>query len=537
MPRHVSIPNPAPQRWFDVAVFALFFVLFLHAVEDPDIWFHMAIGRAVLEQGAVPAQEFYVFTRLGQAAEFHEWGFGLLYHLIQQAAGLAGMVLANALFGALTVFLLYRVARRHGVAPFAALAATLVGFWLLEFRFVQRPEDFLYLALAATLYFVERYRAAGDWRQLLPVPLIGLLLAQLHPSVFMLGLVLGTYVAEAVLRRRPDLKQAAQLLATIVATLGLSVLNPYGVEQLLLPLRFATETALLDSIAEFLPALSTEYASRFVIGVLLGLFALLGIRRRFSLAEWLMLAAFALLAFQHVRNIALLGLALVLPLATALDVVIRRRSWQMALAALCLLLVVIDILPRHRLSLDIEPTAAPVEAAEIIAAQTAGGNILNFYHLGNYLAWRLAGTHRVLIDGRNFRSNAALDLHDTLLLASPGWLRALDRYAIVAVVTPATLPYSGDFIPLAQALATTPGWRLAGREAAGLVFLRDDGRGRPVNRCATQREVWLQAEEELNEGLRDYPDSASIKRSLVVTQSRLAALSNAPCGGGRITGR
>lgn len=486
----------------------------------------MAIGRAVLEQGAVPAQEFYVFTRLGQAAEFHEWGFGLLYHLIHQASGLAGLVLLNALSGALTVFLLYRVACRRGIALFAALTAAIIGFWLLEFRFVQRPENFLYLALAATLYSLERYRASGDWRQLLPVPFIGLLLAQLHPSVIMLGLVLGTYVAEAVIRARPDFKQAGQLLAIIAVTLGISILNPYGLEQLILPLKFATETDLLNDIAEFLPALSTEYAYRFVIGATLGVFALAGIKKRFSLAEWLMLAAFAFLAFQHVRNIALLGLALTLPLATALDVVVKRHARQMALAVVCLLLVIIDIVPRHRLSLDIEPTAAPVAAAELIARQTAGGNILNFYHLGNYLAWRLAGTHRVLIDGRNFRSNAALDLHDTLLLASPGWERALNRYAIVAVVTPATLPYSGDFIPLARQLAETPGWKLAGREPAGLVFLREKGRGRTSarNACLAQQEVWQQAKEELEGNLLDYPDSASSQHSLAAARQKLAEL-------------
>ena len=516
-----------PARWFDAGVFGLLFLLLLHAVEDPDIWFHMAIGRAVLEQGTVPAQEFYVFTRLGQAAEFHEWGFGLLYHLIQQVGGISAMIVANALLGATTLFLLYRTARGSGVSAWAALAATVAGFWLMEFRFVQRPEDFLYLALAATLFFTERYRRAGDWRQLLPIPLIGLLLAQLHPSVIMLGLVLGTYVAEAVLRPRPEWKQAGALAATIVATLGLSLLNPYGLDQLILPLKFATEKELLESIAEFLPALDTEYAPRFLGGLLLGLFALAGIRRRFSLAQWLMLAAFALLAWQHVRNIALLGLALVPPLATAIDTLVTRRRLQMALAVAAILLVAGDVLPRHRLSFDIEPTSAPVQAAEVIARETRGGNILNFYHLGNYLAWRLAGSHRVLIDGRNFRSNPALALHDTLLLATPGWQRLLDRYRIVAVVTPATLPWSGDLIPLAFELARAPGWKLVGREPAGLLYLRD--KTSTGSDCASERQVWQQAEQELSENLRNYPDSETSQRSMQRVRQRLKSLEANGC--------
>jgi hypothetical protein len=514
-------------RWFDAGVFGIFFVLFLHAIEDPDIWYHMTIGRAVLEQGSVPAQEFYIFTRLGQPAEFHEWGFGLLYYLIHEAAGLTGMILANALFGALSLYLLYHIICRRGLSVAAALTATAVGFWLMEFRFVLRPENLLYLALAATLFFTEKYRTSGTWRWLVPVPLIGLILTQVHPSVIMLGLVLGTYLTEALVRSKPDLTQAAQLALTIVSTLAVSIINPYGIEQLILPIKFAMETALLDSITEFLPALSTELAYRFVIGITLILFSLIGIKKRFSLAEWLILIAFAFLAYQHARNIALLGLALVLPLATALDIVLKKRAYSITIAAAFLLLVAIDALRLHRLSFDIESQVATIKGAEIVAQTSTKGNILNFYHLGNYLAWRLGDTHKVLIDGRNFRNNAALTLHDALLLATPGWQNFLDRYSIVAIVIPATLPYSGDFVPLAFELPQTPGWRLASREPAGLVFLRDsEANGQD---CVPIREIWVQAKEELMANLSNNPDSISSQHTLKTVTNKLDALNNATC--------
>ena len=81
--------------WLYFGVFSLFFVLFLHPIEDPDIWFHMTIGRAVLAQGTVPSEEFYIFTRLGQASEFHEWGFGLVYHWVYELAGKFGIIFFN----------------------------------------------------------------------------------------------------------------------------------------------------------------------------------------------------------------------------------------------------------------------------------------------------------------------------------------------------------------------------------------------------------------------------------------------------------
>lgn len=508
------------SQWINLGIFGLFVVLFLHAIEDPDIWYHLTIGRAVFESGTVPAKEFYVFTRLGQASEFHEWGFGLLYYLIYSLGGFTGMILANALLGALTVYLLFATAQQRGHSLAAAFIAALVGFWLMEFRFVQRPENLLYLALAATLFCMEKYRSKGDWRWLGIIPLIGFLLSQCHPSSLMLVLVMGTYLVEAIARRRPDKRQALQLVGAILLTAAVALLNPYGLKQLILPISFSLQTELLNSITEFLPALATSYAYRFVIGVLLVGFCLLGVRRRFSLAEWLMLIAFAFLAYQHARNIALLGIALVLPLATAIEQCLKPRAVQFATACLCLVAIAFDSSQQHRLSLDVDPTGASLKGAETIARLTPAGNILNFYHLGNYLAWRLYGTHKVLIDGRNFQDNFSLGLHDDLLSARGNWRQLLDRYGIVAIVTPVTLPYSGEFVPLVFKLANDPEWALVDREPAGLVFVRRSAA--PKRDWLPEQEIWLQAKEELTMNLAYYPDSGSSRQSLAEVKRQLA---------------
>ena len=233
----------------------------------------------------------------------------------------------------------------------------------------------------------------------------------------------------------------------------------------------------------------------------------------------LLSTASAVLAFQHGRNIALLGIALVLPLATALEQVLRQRAHQLVAAGLCLCLCGYDAARQHRLSFDVDPVTASLSAAETIARLAPAGNILNFYHLGNYLAWRLYGTHKVLIDGRNFQYNDSLQLHDDLLSARGDWHRLLDRYGIVAIVTPATLPYSGDFIPLVFQLAATPDWVLVDREPAGLTFVRRDPTSAAMGRPA--REIWLQAKEELRKNLDDFPDSVSSRKSLDTVEQAL----------------
>jgi len=518
------MPDNTTYR-INAAIFGLFFVLFLHAIEDPDIWFHMTIGRAVLDQGTIPTEEFYVFTRLGDASEFHEWGFGLIYHVVYEIAGINGMIIFNALIGALTVFILYLAVRLRGISIAVALGAAAVGFWLMEFRFVQRPENFLYLAIATTLYILERYRQQSNWHYLLAVPLVGLLLSQIHPSVIMLGLVMGTYLAEAVLRKKPDLIQAGQLGATITLTLLLSLINPYGLEQLVLPIKFSLQSEFLQSFVEFLPALSTGYAYRFIIALLIIAlltiaFSLGRLRKRFSLAEWLILIAFTWLTYQHVRDIALLGIALVLPFATAIAGIVKPVKYQHIIAVFLVIFAAVDSARSHYLTFDINRLLVPVSGAEVVAKYSRSSNILNFYHFGNYLAWRLYDTHKVIIDGRNFQDNKSIALHDSLLSAGFGWQNALDRYDIDTVVTPATLPYSGNFIPLAFRLVRTPQWVMINREPAGLVFIRRDRVPDNV-KVLPERELWLQARAELKINLRHFPASESSRKTLEIVNDYL----------------
>ena len=513
--------------WVCFGVVSLFFVLFLHPIEDPDIWFHMTIGRAVMEQGAVPAQEFYIFTRLGQPSEFHEWGFGVIYHWVHTLFGNVGIIVFNALLGAFTVFLLFLTVRCRGISFAIALAAAAIAFWLLEFRFVQRPENFLYLAIAGTLLCLEKYRIDLNWRYLIPIPIMGFALSQAHPSVIMLGLVVGTYLTESVFRRGVKQFQAYHLSLVIVSTLLVSLINPYGLEQLILPIKFSMQNDFLQEFTEFLPALSTAYAYRFVIGLLIAVFALILTlprgRKSLGLAEWLMLIAFSYLAYNHVRDIALLGIALVLPLAVAFSVTVVSDKYRNIIAACLLLVFAVDTMRSHEPDISASPLLAPVLGAEVIARYSQGGNILNFYHLGNYLAWRLGSTHNVIIDGRNFKDNPSLTLHDALLTAKYGWQNSLQRYGIEAVVTPATLPYSGNFIPLAFELIRNPRWVMLSREQSGVVFMRRDKIPDDVA-VLSERELWLQAKSELTINLIYYPDSESSQKSMLLVERKLGSL-------------
>jgi hypothetical protein len=86
-----------------VVLFAFLTVALLRLLGDYDVFFHMVVGREVLDRGHIPGEEFYILPRLGEASHHYEWGFGVLYYLVRSVAGVPGMVMTNALLGALTL--------------------------------------------------------------------------------------------------------------------------------------------------------------------------------------------------------------------------------------------------------------------------------------------------------------------------------------------------------------------------------------------------------------------------------------------------
>jgi hypothetical protein len=71
------------RPYFLAIFFGLVGISLLRKLFDPDVWFHMVVGREVIRRMGIPPYEFYILPRLGEPGEFHEWGFGVLYYLIR----------------------------------------------------------------------------------------------------------------------------------------------------------------------------------------------------------------------------------------------------------------------------------------------------------------------------------------------------------------------------------------------------------------------------------------------------------------------
>lgn len=522
---------PTPDRfrrwgWPVAAVIGV--VAGLREFSDPDIWFHLVIGREIFLLGSLPANEFYVFPAQSEPGYFAAAGYGFLQYLLYRIAGLPGLAVVNAVTFVATLWLLACAATRAhpGLRWPAAMLAIAVVLWGLNPRFVFRPETMLYLALAGELLLLESWRHTRRARYLLALPLLSWGITLLHTTWIVLVLAWLAYFVQALLERSvhdaSTRSASAPVLGLFLAGVLMSVLpliNPYGIEQLLiLPRSFGAGGG---ALVEYLPIQRTEYLPHFLF-LALAVATSWVATKRVRICDALMVGGFGVLALFAARNIALLAIACFLPIAGALGAAASRfggrwlRSAAMALAAVSVFLA---IRAEENWGYGVPAKAMPVAGARMIRDHLAGCNVFNFFHFGGYLAWELGRPFKVAVDGHFVRPSAADPLHDRFFRADADWREIAARFDVCAIVTPAVLQYSGALIPLVGVLENDPAWQLVSIEPAGLTFFRA---GQAPNLVALdKREIWRQASTEATEVLRIYPDQPAARETLRLASERM----------------
>ncbi len=79
-----------------IASFAYFQLTYPITVGDTDMWYHLADGRYMVEQGGFADTFYYSFVGWPEGPGLHSWLFQLTIYLAHEAAGYWGLLLLRA---------------------------------------------------------------------------------------------------------------------------------------------------------------------------------------------------------------------------------------------------------------------------------------------------------------------------------------------------------------------------------------------------------------------------------------------------------
>jgi len=517
-----------PMLLFNSSLLLLLTAVLIRKIDDYDIWYHISLGREVLGQMRLPGGEFYIYTLLGEKAVFPEWGFGTIFYAAYEFLGYAGMGLLNAAIGALSIFIFHRAASEEGRFDLTGLLPLAALVWSVKYRLVYRPETMLFLALAFTFYFLEKFRKTGDPGRAYPIPLIPFLLGMFHPSALFVLAVFGFYLVDFLwsARGKEDFKPRARKLVLIfLLSVLASGLNPYGFGQLILPVKFLQQSEILGIIHEFMPVLKTGYKVHFLVISAVALVSLLLPTGR-KIVYWLLFLSFGYLAFKHVRNLALFAFVMYIPVKKGFDFILphSRKPVMLGLKALgvaALIFVTFSLFGSPSWGTGPAKNMFPEKSAEFILNERPPCRIFNFYNMGGYLAWRLYPDYMVSIDGRRYEMDRSMQLFDQVFWGSPGWEETLSRYNAGILVTPA-LTGGGELLPIISLLDRSEEWLLALTEPSGLLFIRRDiAAGLTGFSPMPKNLIWAHVINEASGVIAGYPNARDAYRAMGVSYFNL----------------
>jgi hypothetical protein len=449
--------------------------LALFPIKSVDAYYHLAVGKWILETGEIPSRGVGSATFGSEPWHDNEWGFQVFAAalgkterdrdgvLVLTRRGRISLILMRAAFCALTLGSLSAALRRMGVSGLArALALWLLAFLTFGNLFWDvRPQIVSYAIFAAILWLLEEDRAGR--RFAVPAILAATALwANVH-AAFPVGVVLVGAEAIGSLwdgRRDRDARRRGLRLLGAAALMPLAAaLNPHGFEQVTHPLRYVFQPEIHAGNAEWFPPDFRRLP--LLLGTLAWAIVSWGRARPLRAAEILRIAVFLALSTTALRHLPFAAMVFVSAGARA-----AASAWRFdrvprwgGAGALAIAIVALSgskfvgPFPRFEESM-VRPM--PERAVRFLVREAVEGNGFNAYRFGGFLMFRMYPEERVFMDGRNdlygmFRHR----VYNPILFAEPGWEKRLDE-AVARFDIGWILVDAAD--PLAVGLAGRAGW-------------------------------------------------------------------------------
>jgi hypothetical protein len=488
---------PSVESMFVWAILLIAIAPAVQPVTDPDFFWHLQVGRWIIEHGAIPHQDLFTYTVSDHLFVAHEWLTEVIMAALVNVAGLTGPSLFFGLVTWLGFLALLKTPRK--VSFLVAGLSLAIGIVAGNPIWGPRTQMITFTLLVVLLLALRRYRESGDRRWLYVIPPMFVLWVNLHAG-FTIGLVFlyitlaGELLRSWAHRRAAASNQEAEapvglrplVIATAAATLAVAI-NPnvFGIYLYAAQTQFSTAQQRL--IVEWFSPDFHRWELRAFEAMLLLLFVLLTLsRRRPRLTDMLLLLAVMALALQSVRHIALFVAVATPILAEQAQAVLdayRDRLPRFRLprpnpvigALNLVVLVVVGLavvvgyaIPKAASGFTSSTVTSqyPVAALDTLGNDLPPGHVFNQYGWGGYFVYRVWPRQPVYIYGdAAVMGDPFLTEYQNINVLKPDFLDILNRRGVTWVLYP-----TDD--PVAVVLLQTKEWVPVYRDGVATVLVK-----------------------------------------------------------------
>jgi hypothetical protein len=421
---------------------------------DEDLWTHVSFGGVELGTRDLPRVDHWSYSADGRPFFDHEWLADATFALAFAWGGGAALLALKLLVGLVVVGCALDAARtlaRGALDPTTVAAALVLALAAMAPGASLRPQLFTMAFLAiewALLERADRAVAAGrPPRALAAMPALLLVWTNMHGG-FLVGVGLMGMFVVATVGRAPGRRAAALVAGAGVATVAVTLANPYGPALHRYLLHTLGSHGRITEWAPVAPLSLDHLRFKALVAATAAVVLPWWWTERRTL-DWRVgfLAVAAILGFRHQRHTVLFAIAAAPVLTVAAErarrtLVARHpalapRARVVVVAALgagaIALVQLAEVgsrLARDGLVVRYARAEFPADAVAFLRANGVGGNMAVQFEWGGYTRQHLGEAARVFIDGR-FEAvypPQVMDDYFAFVDGAPGWERVLDAY-------------------------------------------------------------------------------------------------------------
>jgi hypothetical protein len=503
-------------------------------MQGSDLWWHVAAGQEILQQGTLWLVDKWSYTVPGADWHNHEWLADLIFFGWTKVFGIEALVYWKWLVIVATFLILHLVLLRSTGVPLAACASAAIAAAVAAPFLDMRPHLYTLLNYSILLWMLLG-RHPRTWL----LALFFLVWVNLHGGFFFGLMALAILLFPWRDLRLPNLSIP---LRTFLVVAVVCLLNPDGVQSYLFPLKYAfVADSPYRSLGEwispfreggihsplFVPALGLS-------GVAALAYAVPGVRRAVGV-PWEALALCALTALMAVtsrRFIPIFAISSALLIAPVVAGLCRRARLErigVAAGIAALAFGIYRLLPYplaagpayHYLTAEF---TYPIETLDFMELNGLDGKVFARYNWGGYIHWRTDGRLKVFIDGRadTVYPDRQYEGYVQVLSALPNWVRVVESSGADYFLW----PYDAQGLAQARELTGTGRWQLIYRDAVSLLAIRTSAR-LPGQKKSTPGSAWKSlgvAAERFNR--RDYDSAVRYAREALERKPWLLSACN-----------
>jgi hypothetical protein len=472
-------------------------LLSLFAIRNNDIWWHMAVGKRLVETGEWITRDPFLFSVPEIPWVPHAWLADIVLYAIHAWSSPVGLIVFRAVIVGAIFFLLFLQLRRLNISFTLASPVALIVLLTIHSRFIVRPHLFGYLFVVVLIGWLTSSRTREGARFFILPAILQVLWVNLHSS-FYVGpvVVLLFYVGEWVNARvkwlephrgRPPVspKRVAALLLLMIAA---SFVNPSPLETVLQPLSGESIVLLTEYTLEwrspFAPEMKTAaFHPYYEILLVLSAAAFALAWRRLRVSSLLIAVFFAVLSIQAHRfrvEFALAALPLVLDQLSVTPVVQRVRKSlaksggqvvRVPFVASVVLSAFLMVTSWERVEIDgAVSDRFPDEAFRFVRNEGIAYRSFHSMGFGSYLIWDLYPERQAFIDGRTLSPALYADFL-VCQTVTAGFNGVIRKYLLDGFVLPAPERSDGGMTRLHHFLMQAEAWVLVHVDANAFVYI------------------------------------------------------------------